>query len=84
MAINRNNINIISTDAWANRREQNCPYGVLGVDWVADGIGFGRLELFFDENGRAHIDSECMDSNNDKRFTKAVLMKVIEDAIVET
>ena len=83
MAINRDDINIISTEAWANRIESHCPHGVLGIDWVAENIGFGRLELVFDEDGRAHIYSECMDSNDDKSFTKAVLMKVIEDAIIE-
>lgn len=83
MAIDRDNINIISTEAWANRIEPHCPQGVFGIDWSAENIGCGRLELVFDENGRAHIYSECMDSNGDKRFTKAVLMKVIEDAIIE-
>lgn len=83
MTIDRNNINVIGTEAWANRLEPNCPHGVFGIDWTAEGIGFGRLELFLDESGRAHIHSENMDSNDDKRFTKAVLMKVIEDAVVE-
>lgn len=83
MAINKDDIDISTVDAWANRLEPECPYGVFGIDWEAEDIGFGRLELFFDENGRAHIHSEHMDSNNDKRFTKAVLMKVIDDAIVD-
>lgn len=82
MAIDRNNINVIGTEccALASRLE---PYGVLVIDWEAENIGFGRLELFFDKSGKAHIRSECMDSNDDKRFTKAVLMKVIEDAVIE-
>lgn len=80
MAIDRNNINVIGTAAWADGFEPN---GVFGIDWKAENIGFGRLELFFDESGKAHIHSEYMDSNDDKRFTKAVLMKVIEDAVVD-
>lgn len=83
MVIDKGNINIFSANAWANRLEPECPYGVFGIDWEAENIGFGRLELFFDENGRAHIHSEHMDSNIDKRFTKAVLMRVIDEAIVD-
>lgn len=83
MSVNRDSINVIGAEASAYRLDPYYPYGVLVIDWEAEGIGFGRLALSFDENGRAHIRSECMDSNNDKRFTKAVLMKVIEDAIVE-
>lgn len=83
MTINKDDIKITSADARANQFELLCPYGVFGIYWEAEDIGYGRLELFFDESGRAHIHSEHMDSNNDKRFTKAVLMKVIDDAIVD-
>lgn len=83
MKIDRDNIEVDIEAAWANRIDKYCPYGVLGIDWSAEGIGFGRLELIFDENGKAHIQSEHMDSNDDKRFTKAVLMKLIDEAIVE-
>ena len=76
-------INIVDIEAWANRCDKDCKYGVFGIDWVAENIGFGRLELFFDEDGTAHIYSEHMDTQNDKSFTKAVLMYMIDHAIVE-
>lgn len=77
-----NKFDVITTDAWASRGPEDSN-GVFGVDWSVANIGFGRLELFLDKDGKAHICSEHMDSNEDKSFTKAILMKVIEDAVVE-
>ena len=81
MTIDKENISTI--EAQINKLNLICPYGVLGIYWEAENIGFSRLELFFDKNGQAHIRSESMDSNIDERFIKAILMRVINEAIVD-
>lgn len=80
------NFEINEVKCWANRSddpELSCiKHGVFGIDWIGS-PGWGRLELIFDGDGIAHIQSECMDTQEDKAFTKAVLNKVIDEAIVE-
>lgn len=58
------------------------------IDWVAEGVGFGQLDFYYekegeetDKNGRPYkrklkCDNECMD----KEFVQAVLMQLVEDA----
>jgi len=55
-----------------------CPGGGLDITWNTD-IGFGHYVIMFDENGRPHADTECMDANCDKWFTKQILMKLAEE-----
>ena len=70
-------------DIWANRIPTEESFSgeeiqVVGIDWSCN-LGWGRYELCFEENGTKIIaDSECMDSNNDKAFLKALLNKVYE------
>lgn len=75
---------IDSVNAWANRSDEldAIKHGVLGVDWVGS-PGWGRWEMILDENGVAHIYTECMDSQDDKAFSEAVLKKLLEEAIIE-
>ena len=73
----------ISVSAWADRVEYICPNGVLGVDYNLEKLGSGRLEMIFDENGKAHMLTDDICDCNDKEFAKAVLNKLIDDAIVE-
>lgn len=75
--------NITIEDAWANRHDQYWPNGAIGVDWSCDGVGFGRWEAVFDEDGRMHIDSECMDKGDKKAFSKAILLALLENAVID-
>lgn len=72
--------------AWINKSDDPklalIKDGVLGIDWVGS-HGWGRWELILDESGNAHIYSECMDKQDDKLFSKKILMKLLEDAIIE-
>lgn len=75
-----------NVSAWANRSdhpEMECiKYGVLGVDWSGS-PGWGRWEMIMDEKGVPHIYTECMDSQEDKAFSKAILEKLLDVAIIE-
>ena len=57
---------------------------VLGIDWACN-LGWGRYELFFEEDGTKIVaTSEHMDSNDNKDFLRALLEKVCDMAeIVE-
>lgn len=51
---------------------------VLVIDWECN-LGFGRYELYFEEDGtKIKAYSEYMDSKDDKTFLKALLEKVLE------
>lgn len=69
------------TDIWANIFDDGDDKAqVLGIDWNCN-LGFGRYELFFNEYGPTiRAFSEHMDSNDDKKFLKALLEKVVEMA----
>jgi len=54
------------------------PNGGLDISWDTN-IGFGHYLIMFDENGRPCADTECMDSNDDKWFTKQILNKLVEE-----
>lgn len=54
-----------------------CPNGMLAVSWSSD-AGFGHWEAISDGNGKFITYTECMDSNDDKSFSKAILTKVME------
>ena len=73
-------------DVWANRSDDpkmsHIKHGVLGVDWSSP-MGWGRWEMIMDENGKPHIYSEHMDKDDTKDFSKAILARVLEDAIIE-
>lgn len=75
-----------TVDVWANRSDdpkmEHIKYGCLGVDWSGS-YGWGRWEMIMDEKGLPHIYSEHMDKGGDKEFSKAILNKVLEVAIVE-
>lgn len=85
-AVKKREFVIDNVNVWANRSDQpemECiKYGVLGVDW-AGSPGWGRWEMIMDEKGVPHIYTECMDSQDDKAFSKAILEKLLDVAIIE-
>ena len=54
-----------------------CPNGMISVTWTSD-AGFGEWQAISDGNGKFNTYTECMDKNNDKSFSKAILTKVME------
>lgn len=83
---NSRSFTIDTIDVWANRSDDpnmsHIKHGVLGVDW-AGSPGWGRWEMVMDEDGVPHIYTECMDSQEDKAFSKAILEKLLDVAIIE-
>lgn len=75
-----------TVDIWINKSSnidyQHIKYGVLGVDWCGS-YGFGRWELVLDSEGIPHIYTEHMDKQDSKEFSKAILMKILDEAIIE-
>jgi hypothetical protein len=71
---------------WMNRTD-NCPRGVIGIEWSCSEIGFGRYELIVRGDGKIAAETECMDSQDDLRFTNAILDAfknyVIKNIVVE-
>lgn len=59
-----------------------CPHGGFRIEW--DGTaGFGQLDIVFDEEGKAHLYTEYMCSQNDKLFALNAVKRMIDEAIVE-
>lgn len=78
---------IDEVDLWMNKSDAPefqglIKNGVLGVDWSGN-IGWGRWELILDEKGLPHIYTECMDSQDDKKFSRMILAKILEKAVIE-
>ena len=73
---------------WANRFRlpgsgPECPdkdvQQVLGIDWEYDGIGFGRCEFLFEENGTAiKVESEGMAKQDSKEFLRLLFEKIVD------
>lgn len=79
MAQNETGLYNISCHGFQN---EICPNGALRISW--DGTaGFGQLDVVFDENGKAHLYTEFMCSQNNKLFAYKVMQRMIDEAIVE-
>ena len=51
---------------------QIIPNGGIGIDWSGP-IGFGQLTIYWGDDERLHADTECLSSNDDKRFILEIL-----------
>lgn len=63
------------------RQHERCPDGIIGINWSSD-AGFGQYELIM-ENGTLHAMSEHMDNNQDKKFIKALLEKLLDKIVID-
>ena len=70
------------TEVWINRNE-NCPNGVIGINWCAPNCGFGQYTLEIGADGKFHADSEHMDKGEDKKFLQLLLSKIPDMTIIE-
>jgi hypothetical protein len=55
--------------------------GCMRISWSST-IGFGTYDLYKDQKGKWHGDSECMDNNDDKDFIKKLLELLVEKLII--
>ena len=58
------------------------PDGGMVIDWTSD-IGWGQYALFWGEDGKLHAETECLDSEDDKKFTKAILEALVDEIIID-
>lgn len=79
--LNRDEFDIQIDDIWINKTE-HAPNGVLGINWSGN-PGWGEWIMILDESGIPHINTEHMDIQTDKRFTKALLKALLERMIVD-
>ncbi len=78
---NKDELNVEIVDVWPIDSELYHTSGI-GIDWMAN-IGWGQYILTFGEDGKLHADTEFLDSNDDKRFTKAVLTALADEIIID-
>lgn len=72
-------VHTISCQGFQNKY---CPHGGFRIEWNG-AAGFGQLDVIFDEEGKAHLYTECMCSKNDKLFALNAVKRMIDEAIVE-
>ena len=58
------------------------PNGGIGIYW-SGAIGFGQFILYWGEDDKLHADTECLSSNENKDFIKAILNLLVEEVIVD-
>ena len=58
------------------------PNGGIGIYW-SGAIGFGQFILYWGEDGKLHADTECLSSNKNKDFVKAILNLLVEEIVVD-
>lgn len=63
------------------RQHERCPDVVIGINWSSD-AGFGQYELIM-KDGTLHAMSEHMDNNQDKKFIKALLEKLLDKIVID-
>ena len=68
-------------EIWAVSTEV-IPNGGIGINWSGS-IGFGQLILYWGKDGKIHADTECLSSNENKDFIKAILNLLVEEIIVD-
>ena len=47
------------------------------IDWSAN-IGFGQYTIYRDDNGVLCAETECLDTNQDRTFSKMLFDKFVE------
>ena len=52
--------------------------GGMTLNWSAAGQGFGQMRFFVGEDGKLHVDSECMGPH----FIRSVLMRLVDELVI--
>ena len=60
-----------------------CPRGGILVSWVAQHVGFGEWALYWGDDGKLHADTECMDQDEHKEFTRAIMNALVEKIVID-
>jgi hypothetical protein len=55
------------------------PKGRFALDWAAQGSGFGQMYFYVADDGKLHVDSECMG----RHFVRSVLLRLADEVIID-
>lgn len=58
------------------------PNGGIGVSWSGD-IGFGEWSLWWGKDGKLHADTERLDNDESKKFTRTIFELLIDQIEVD-
>lgn len=59
------------------------PYGGIGVAWESPGWGVGEWSMYWGSDGKLHLDTEYMDGGSDRSFSKHILNRLAELAVID-
>lgn len=51
----------------------------MTLDWAAKGTGFGQMSFYIGEDGKLHVDSECMG----RHFIRSVLLRLADELVID-
>jgi hypothetical protein len=73
---------IMIVEVWPARGSNEDCVGI-GVDWDAEGIGFGQLALYFEGDGKIHADTEHMCDDEHRGFLRDVLIELSKQVVID-
>lgn len=60
-----------------------CPYGGIGMEWASAKLGWGQYHLFFDAHGKLHADTEHMDNDTEREFSKKIFALLAQKVVID-
>ena len=61
-----------------------CPLGGIGFEWSAPMLGWGQFAIYGGNDGRVHVDTECMDDDTGREFTKAIFALLAQEVVIDS
>ena len=58
------------------------PYGGIVVEWSGT-IGWGEYSLYWGKDKKLHADTEHMDSDENREFTREILSQLVDRIIID-
>ncbi len=53
------------------------------MSWSAPNVGFGEWALYWGDDGKLHADTEYMDQDEHKEFTRAIMNALVEKIVID-
>lgn len=75
--------NHLEIDAIRPANLQACPNGGVVIEWSANNIGFGQMDMWWEKDGRIHVDTESMSNNANREFVKKIFDMLAERVVVD-
>jgi len=77
-----NNKNALCLDDVEIFLNERCPNGAIRLSWSGN-MGFGQYDIIINDDKTISARTECMDSNDDKDFTKQLFKLLIDKINIE-